>query len=57
LFTTNTSLHPAAFTVNILLYGSECFTLLRDQSEKFSSFVLEFEPVDHKTGYERKQSR
>jgi hypothetical protein len=27
---------------------------LQDQSEKFTSFELQFETVEHKTGYERK---
>jgi len=30
---------------------------LRDQAEKFTCFVVEFEPLDHETGYERKQRR
>lgn len=31
--------------------------MLRDQSEKFTRFVIEFELLDHETGYERKQRR
>lgn len=38
-------------------FGSELLVWLRDESNGFTSFVLQFETVEHKTGHERKQSR
>lgn len=38
-------------------FGSELLVWLRDESNGFTSFVFQFETVEHKTGQERKQSR
>lgn len=61
-FITNDSIQRIILCAHHLLQetyycGSELLFWLRDESNRVTSFVLQFETVEHKTGRERKQSR